>query len=72
LDFLALKLFSFTIECREHKLHKILSLAAEVVREFDQIRLSLLGTRKTVILDSVTAHFVAHMKVNALNFVITA
>jgi hypothetical protein len=60
--FLPLELFSFAIECRECKLYEILPLAAEVVREFDQIHLSLLGTPETVILNSATAHFVAHMK----------
>jgi hypothetical protein len=52
--------------------HEVLPLAAEVVGEFDQIRLSLLGTPEAAILDSVTSHFITRMKVNALNSVITA
>jgi hypothetical protein len=53
---LSLKLFSLAIECRERQLHEVLPLAAEAMRECDQIRLSLFGTPEAVILDSVTAH----------------
>jgi hypothetical protein len=69
--FLALKLCSLAIECRKRKLHGVLPLTTEVVREFDQIRLSLLGTRVTAILHSVTPHFAAHMEVSAFNYAIT-
>jgi hypothetical protein len=69
---LPLQLFSFAIGCRKRKLHVLLPLAAEVVRGFGQIGLSLLGTPEASVLDSVTAHFVVRMKMDALNSVITA
>jgi hypothetical protein len=52
--------------------HEVFPFVAEVVPELDRIRLSLLGTPEVAILDSVTANFIAPMKVKALNSVITA
>jgi hypothetical protein len=65
-------LFFLVIECQEGKFHEMFAFAAEVVRGFDQIRLSLLGTSETALPDSISAYFVARMKANALNSVITA
>jgi hypothetical protein len=68
---LPLKLFSFAVEARDGKLHEIIPPSREVIKEFQAVS-ALLGDDDDVhILDLVTAHFIARLRTNAFETMIT-
>jgi hypothetical protein len=72
---LPLKLFSLSMENRSRKLHEVLPLAKEVMREYQEIRvISIIASSSEdiEILDKLTAHFVARLRINAFEDTVTA
>jgi hypothetical protein len=70
---LPLKLFSLAVEAKDRKLHEIIPLSREVLREFQTVR-TLLGSDDDDlhILDVVSAHFIARLRINAFDTILTA
>jgi hypothetical protein len=67
---LLLKLFSHAVEARKRKLHEIIPLSREVIKEFQIVR-ALLRDEDVHILDLVTAHFIARLRTNAFETMMT-
>jgi hypothetical protein len=69
---LPLKLFSLSMEGRRRKLCDVLPLAKEVLREYQTLSAYHRGNEEVEILDLLTAHFIARLRTNAFEDVVTA
>jgi hypothetical protein len=69
---LPLKLFSLRMECRFCALNEVLPLAAEVLHEYQYIQSELVEPDDLDILNQLTAHFVARLRINAFEDTVTA
>jgi hypothetical protein len=70
--FLPLKLFSRFMEARDRKLYEVFPLVREILCQFQTIRKRLTDGDDLKILDHVTAHFLARLKMNASEIMTTA
>jgi hypothetical protein len=69
---LPLKLFSLAVEAKDRKLHEVIPLSREVLRQFQIVRSLLMDDEDLHILDVVTAHFIARLRVNEFDAILTA
>jgi hypothetical protein len=69
---LPLRLFSESMEARERKLYEVIPVANETLHQFRQVRMELRDDEDLAIFESITAQFVARLKGNAFETMITA
>jgi hypothetical protein len=69
---LPLKLFSLSMETRSRKLSEVLPIAQETLREFQMVRERIEHEEDIEILEFVTLHFLARLRTNAFEDIVTA
>jgi hypothetical protein len=68
---LSLKLFSRSMEMQDRKLHEVLPIVQETMRQF-QILYHVVGNENHSILDLITSNFLARVKTNSFLAITTA